>query len=780
MTTRPDEIETPAPRSPVAAEPGLAAARPRRWALWGALVLLLIAGAASVMPLRTPAPQPVSAHEDTFSAGRALRHLDDIAAAPHPTGSRAQARVREYIAAALRNMGLHPRELSGVARAPAEPATVGAVTNLYTRIPGTNPTGSVLVVAHYDSVPIGQGAADNGANVAAVLEIARVLHAGRPLRNDVGILLTDGEESGSLGAKAFIDSGVIDDPSRVAVVNLEARGVSGPAIMFETTGTGLTSAISAAGAVATSASGEVYRALPNSTDLSVFGEAGMRGLNLAFIGDAQHYHTARDDIASVDPGSVQDMGDAALAATRDLAGADLGESGVASTYFGIFGVTVSYSEGFVLPLAGLALLGFVVLVWLGRRRGLEPRLIGRCAATFPLVLIVPVGIGFAAWWGIVFVNPDSVLTDGFSSSLSWYTVAGVALVAVTVVAWYRLARRRAGVADVATAVLGWLVLFGLLLAVLAPSAAYLATLPALAGLVVTGVAIGSNRFSPAVAVLAALPAVVLLTPVCALLVPTLGLGMFAATLVLVALLGTTVAGLAELLPRRRASTAALLAVSLAAVLLFVGTAVLDRPSAADPHPVSLGYVLDADSGSAHWISDGTSAQPVVGASLTDVPRRFDGQVPFLGQRPVSNGPAPAAATTGPTARGETVTEAGGVRTVRVRLSAREGTDQLAVNVDTTAHQVLDARVEGISLPIRENWPAADGGWHWGFLFVGPPARGVAVELRVRGDGPVPLRVVAVSAGLPAMRDTPRLPSRLHFSRWPSVAGQSFIWRTFRL
>lgn len=774
MTARPDEIVAPASGGPVPPQ----AAPTRRWPLWGALVLLLVVGVAAALPLRTPSPRPASAAEDAFSAERALGHLDDIATNARPTGSQAQARVREYLVAELRELDLRPRQLSGVAQAPAEPATVGAVTNVYARIPGSAPTGAVLVVAHYDSVPTGPGAADNGANVAAVLELARALRAGAAPRNDVVILLTDGEESGSLGAKAFADSGVLGDPSRVAVVNLEARGGSGPAIMFETAGTGLGSAIHAAGAVATSLSDEVYRALPNGTDLTVFGEAGMRGLNFAFVGGADRYHTSHDDITSVDPGSVQDIGDAALAATRDLAATDLRRSGPATTYFGVFGALVSYPEGLVLPLAGLALLGFVALLWLGRRRGLSPQLVGRCAATFPLVLLAPVLIGLAGSWGLGFADPDSALTYGFTSALPWYAAAEVALVAVGVIAWYRWVRRRAGTADVMAAVLGWLVLFGLLLAVVAPSAAYLVTWPALGGLLVAGVALGLNRFSASVAALAALPAVVLLVPVCVLFVPVLGLNLLAAMLVLAALLGATVAALAELLPRRRATTTALLAGSLVAVLLFVGTAVLDRPSAAHPRPVSLGYLLDADTGSAFWVSEGTAAQPVVGAKLTEPPRRFDDRLPFLGPAPVSSGPAPVAAATGPSANTPTVTEVDGVRTVRVRLSAPEGTDQLAVNVDTRGHQVVAASVAGVSLPVVENWPAAEGGWRWGFLFVGPPSRGVDVELRVRGDAEVPVRAVAVSAGLPDVPQAPELPERLHFGRWPSVAGQSFVARTF--
>ena len=54
-------------------------------------------------------------------------------------------------------------------------------------------------MAHYDSVPFGPGAADDGAGVVTLLETARALKAGPPLKNDVIFLFTDGEEAGGGG-----------------------------------------------------------------------------------------------------------------------------------------------------------------------------------------------------------------------------------------------------------------------------------------------------------------------------------------------------------------------------------------------------------------------------------------------------------------------------------------------------------------------------------------------------------------------------------------------------
>ncbi|MFI6586173.1 M20/M25/M40 family metallo-hydrolase [Embleya sp. NPDC050493] len=369
-----------------------------------ALVLLLLTAVAAVLPLRASEPRPASAPVGDFSAARAVARLDNIARVPHPAGSAAQSDVREYLLGELRELGLRPEVQARVAPSDSDdtPAVVGSVSNIHATIPGSRPTGRVLLVAHYDSVPIAPGAADDGANVAAILEIARALMTGPQLRNDLEILFTDGEEQGLLGARAFVDAEAdthrAADPRRTVVVNLEGRGPSGPVVMFQTAGTGLVPAVRASGALTTSFSDAIYDQLPNDTDLTAFEEAGMRGLDFAFINGAGHYHTSHDDIARLDRASVQDMGEAALAAVRRLGGADLSRSGTNATYFSLFGTVVSYPAWLVPPLAAVTLLGVALLLWFGPRRGLSPRGAARAAATFPLTLIGAVVAGSAGWW----------------------------------------------------------------------------------------------------------------------------------------------------------------------------------------------------------------------------------------------------------------------------------------------------------------------------------------------------------------------------------------------
>lgn len=78
--------------------------------------------------------------------------------------------------------------------------------NIIAEIPGADPkAGYVMAGAHLDSWVAGDGAADNGAGVAMIMEAARILQATgiRPKRT-IRFALWAGEEQGILGSLAYI------------------------------------------------------------------------------------------------------------------------------------------------------------------------------------------------------------------------------------------------------------------------------------------------------------------------------------------------------------------------------------------------------------------------------------------------------------------------------------------------------------------------------------------------------------------------------------------------
>ncbi len=144
--------------------------------------LLILIGFFAIRSIEPPAAVDANAPATEFSAARAMRDVREIAKQPHPLGSAENDRVREYLVGRLRELGANPEvQTATVARhSPFGPDTWAVVNNLVAKIPGTNPTGAVMMVAHYDSVPSGPGAGDDAASVAAILETVRALKATRP------------------------------------------------------------------------------------------------------------------------------------------------------------------------------------------------------------------------------------------------------------------------------------------------------------------------------------------------------------------------------------------------------------------------------------------------------------------------------------------------------------------------------------------------------------------------------------------------------------------------
>ena len=240
-----------------------------------------------------PAPKPANAPAGEFSAVRAAAALRGVFGSnvPHPVGSAAHGAVRERLAAALRDLGydvIYQHTFACNASGSCAP-----LINLIARAPG-QPTGDTVVVAsHYDSVPAGPGASDDGLGVATTLEVARALRAER-LKNPVTFLITDGEESGLLGAEGFVADA---DASRnvAAVINTEARGTSGRSFMFETSRNNRRLIPIVAHALPRPATSSlyfnIYELLPNDTDMTVFKRAGISGVNFANIGTVHFVHS---------------------------------------------------------------------------------------------------------------------------------------------------------------------------------------------------------------------------------------------------------------------------------------------------------------------------------------------------------------------------------------------------------------------------------------------------------------------------------------------------------
>ncbi|WP_066810516.1 M28 family peptidase [Sphingomonas asaccharolytica] len=386
-----------------------------RW--WAALIALAGAVILAIVATTPPGPASSDASATAFSAIRAMTDVRVVGRAPHPTGSHEDAQVRSYLIARLKGMGLEVATATGTMSPQAKKRLDGwrkivapapPLTNIVAILPGRDRAQpAVLLMAHHDSVWGSPAAADDGAGVASVLETIRAIKAGGQPRRDVMVLLTDGEELGLEGAKAFFAT----DPRRAhvgVIVNLETRGGGGRATMFET-GSDNGAMMDLFGSavrrpVSTSLSVFIYKKLPNSTDLTVAKKLGYPGFNFAFIGRAGLYHSPLATPDALDQGALQDMGRQTLDLTRALADAPVLPGRAADrTFFDAYGLAfVSYPAALGWLFLVIGGLGYGAAAW---RRATAGEVAKGAGMLLALIVVAMAGLyivnGISGAWGKV-------------------------------------------------------------------------------------------------------------------------------------------------------------------------------------------------------------------------------------------------------------------------------------------------------------------------------------------------------------------------------------------
>ena len=349
----------------------------RLFALCAALIAAALIAWSGEQP---PKPAPAAASQTAFSAERAMADVVGVASVPHPVGSDANRASRDYLVQRMTALGLSPQVRPGVGvQTPRRAPNVivgGFVENVVGVLPGRDRNAPALaLMAHYDSVPASTGASDDAAGVASALEVVRAIKArGVPAR-DVVVLITDGEEAGLLGANAFFR----DDPlaKRIGfLINMEARGSAGRVQMFQTgDASGAAVRMMAANTArpqASSLTTFIYKYMPNDTDFTVSKEAGVPGLNYAFIGHQFDYHSPSSTPATQDRGALQDMGDQVLATAAAAAFAPSLPAHAPDLVYSQTpgGLTLAYPPwvGWLILLAAAAAIGVAV----ARARRTEP------------------------------------------------------------------------------------------------------------------------------------------------------------------------------------------------------------------------------------------------------------------------------------------------------------------------------------------------------------------------------------------------------------------------
>jgi hypothetical protein len=730
----------------------------RQYLLPGLIVALVLAAAAvAVVPLGAPRAAPSSAPAAEFSSARAMGVLRVIAAEPRPLGSPRGGDVAAYIERRLADLGLGPHVRTAEVVSTLDSRVAGIVHNVVGRLPGTDPSRAVLLVAHYDSVATAAGAADDGSGVAALLETARALRSGPPLRNDVIFLFTDGEERGLLGAQAFLR----DDPWAYAVgvaLNFDSPGSSSPALMYETSpGNGLLvrQFMAVARPYASSLMYEVSRRQPIVSDFRTFVGHGISGMSFGMLDGPAYDHTAYDSLASFHPASLQHEGDTALSLARRFGGIDLWNVHRPNVvYFNVIGdLAVVYGRSLVAPLVVLAVGLFVIATAVAARRRL---LTLRGVAWAALGTGATLGASFLAtglvWSMYRTAYEERVWTQTGVVISDWYRLGLVMLSAAVVLAMYRALLSRVRAWDLAVVALAWWAVGAVAVSIAFPGASFLLTWPLAGGaLGLIGAALVDERANgrPAAALIAlagAVPGIILMSSATYLLLMSAGLkqGVTIASVWLVA--GLLMLPLALVLRATRFWLPGALALAGFVVLFAVGSTVAFNSE--HPKFTSVYYRVAAN-GATVW----QSIDPVddyTRGFLGDraLAGRFADYFPQLGPRFALEAGAPSYGLRPPSLALLSDVTVGDRRTVRVRLRSVRGAAILSLVMHTVVGN-LSASVDGHRLGGRDTTLLDGTTVRWSFDFYAPPPQGVVVTLAFAAGPYVLLRGVDFTYGLPS-------------------------------
>jgi hypothetical protein len=380
--------------------------------IWGLAALIGGIWLLSVYGQSRPVPLGLDAPAGTFSAARADAVLSRLLGdqKPRPAGSPENEALRARLLKELAALGVSARTQTGMSCADESRRgfiPCATVSNIIADVsPGRGKR--IVLMAHLDSVAAGPGAGDDMSGVATIVETIRALKArGLTGEHPITALFTDGEESGLLGARAYLKTPLAAVRTG-AVINVEARGNQGPSYLFQTSpGDAKLIDLYAASVprfAASSLYAEIYKILPNDTDLTPFLRAGITGFNFAFIGNAAHYHTPLDQRENIDPRSLQQHGDNLLELADTLSRTDLDSLGGSNAiYLDVLGRWLPrLPASWALPLSLAAFLLIGLAGFLTPRERREARRPVQAFFMPPLMLAGAVGTGFvlhflAAW-----------------------------------------------------------------------------------------------------------------------------------------------------------------------------------------------------------------------------------------------------------------------------------------------------------------------------------------------------------------------------------------------
>ncbi|MFA7115962.1 MAG: M28 family peptidase [Bacteroidales bacterium] len=292
-----------------------------------AYILIILCALMAFGLIHSPKVQSIDS--ESFSAERVASDIKIISQNPHSFQQPfAKNQLKNYLYQRLDDMGGHPRVLEYKNIAARQEPYIIDIADIYAEFypiradsSTYEPDSYLLLVAHYDSrfmtVVNGKeewslGAADDGYGLSVSLEsVSQALKYRKDWKQGIKILFTDAEENHCDGVRNAIeyDNWVFDDVG--LVMNLEACGVRGPVLLFETSENNskiIDLYKQTEYPHAYSLTSVIYSYLPYFTDYTYLKKELIPGVNFANLVNSDYYHNANDNYSNINLKTLQHYG----------------------------------------------------------------------------------------------------------------------------------------------------------------------------------------------------------------------------------------------------------------------------------------------------------------------------------------------------------------------------------------------------------------------------------------------------------------------------------------
>ncbi|MFD2822367.1 M28 family peptidase [Lacinutrix iliipiscaria] len=574
------------------------------------IIAVLLIGLAIYWSFDALLPNTISDLETaktSFSTQRALVHLKEISKNEHYLGNQSHAEVRAYIVKELQKLGLETQIQEGYSM--SQWGNLSKPKNILAKINGSDNSKALLLLTHYDSNPHSSfGASDAGSGVVTILEgIRAFLAENKTPKNDIIILISDGEELGLNGADIFVNQHPWAKEVGL-VLNFEARGSGGPSYMLIETNQGNANLMkefvkaNPQFPVANSLAYSIYKMLPNDTDLTRFRADGdIDGFNFAFIDDHFDYHTALDTYNRLDRNTLEHQGSYLMPLLYHFSNANLNNIKSSEDYIYInvpFFKTIIYPFSWIIPMLLMAMAIFLALITYGfKREVFIAKDILKGAIPFLASIIISGLIGYFGWEALKYIYPQyNEMLHGFTYNGHSYISAFTCItLAICFFCYHKLPNSNGTANLLVTPLFFWIVICAIVAVELKGASFFI--IPVFFGLLSLFLMIRQKTPNLVLLALLSIPVLFIMSPLVKMFPVGLGLKILFVSAILIALIfGLLITLFGFFKHKKRWSY----------LFLFFGIGFLviahfnSKFTAENPKPNSLLYVLDANEDTAVW------------------------------------------------------------------------------------------------------------------------------------------------------------------------------------